>query len=136
MKYAKVWSVLLAAGMLFLPSCGRVASAEQLGETDVPDEAAKTGRVYSYRDAESALEWDKPGFTLYEDGTFYFYFSAISSYVGLGTYELDGDTLVLATGDGNYEYCFTADGEAYVFDGEHSSKVTHFAEIPDGARFW
>lgn len=135
MKCAKVFGILLAAGVLFLPACG---AEEEAGETDVPNETAITGRVYSYREAETALEWDKPGFTLYEDGTFYFYFSAISSYVGLGTYELNEETLVLTTNDGNYEYCFTAaeGGDSYVFDKENSSKVTHFAEIPDGARFW
>lgn len=128
MKYAKVLSVLLAAGTVFLPSCG----AE---EEEVPEETPEMVGVYSYRDADSQVEWDKPGFTLFEDGTFTFHFSAISSYYGYGTYEMSGDTLILTTNDGNYEYRFTADGDAYVFDGENSSDVTHFADMPDGARF-
>lgn len=125
MRYAKVLGVLLAAGTMFLPSCGAA-------ETEVTPEAV---RVYSYREADSMVEWDKPGFTLFEDGTFSFHFSAISSYFGHGTYEVSGDTLVLTTDDGNYEYRFTAEGDAYVFDGENSSGVTHFADMPDGAVF-
>ena len=124
MKYAKVFGILLIAGMMFV-SC----------DTEAGMEISDAVRVYSYRDAQSSLGFDKPAFTLFEDGTCSFHFSMISSYAGFGIYEFSGNTLILTMDDGIHEYHFTADGDAYVFDEEKSSEITHFADMPDGARF-
>lgn len=91
-------------------------------------------RVYVYRDSEEEII--KPGFVLQENGMFSMTFSAVSSYIGVGKYELTDETLSLYTDDGDFEYHFDVTKEGFAFDAEKSSDMTWFAQIPDGALFY
>ena len=51
-------------------------------------------RVYSYRESDSVV---KPSISLFEGNRFQFTFSAVSSYLGVGTYAIYDDILVLNT---------------------------------------
>ena len=58
----------------------------------------------------------------------------------MGTYTVDGDTLVLHTDDGEYTYTFTVEKDEdgirrLIFDAENSSDFLHFGEFGDGAVF-
>ncbi len=124
MKITKVLCGVLAAGMLFLPSCG------------APEVIGPVG-IYSYYEAETLMEGDVPRFTLLEDGTYSFHYALHSSFFGFGTYVIDGDTLVLTQGpesDG-VEYRFEKKGDSYVFDAENSAAMYPLVDIPDGAVF-
>lgn len=91
-------------------------------------------RVCVYRDSEEKIM--KPSFVLQENGTFSMTFSAVSSYIGVGKYELTDETLSLYTDDGDFEYHFDVTEEGFAFDAEKSSDMTWFAQIPDGALFY
>lgn len=91
-------------------------------------------RVYVYRDSEEKVI--KPSFVLQENGTFSMTFSVVSSYIGVGKYELTDETLSLYTDDGDFEYHFDVTEEGFAFDAEKSSDMTWFAKIPDGALFY
>ena len=91
-------------------------------------------RVYVYRDSEEKII--KPSFVLQDDGMFSITFSAVSSYIGVGKYELTDETLSLYTDDGDFEYHFDVTEEGFAFDAEKSSDMTWFAQIPDGALFY
>ncbi len=60
-------------------------------------------------------------FSFRDDGTGGFYLSPISSYMGIGTYEIVGDHLNLRTNDGWYAVCFDIVGDTLVFDKEASN---------------
>jgi len=91
-------------------------------------------RVYVYRDSEEKVI--KPRFVLQENGMFSMTFSAVSSYIGVGKYELTDETLSLYTDDGDFEYHFKVTDNGFAFDAEKSSDMTWFAKIPDGALFY
>ncbi|MBR4961705.1 MAG: hypothetical protein IKY52_12485 [Clostridia bacterium] len=77
-----------------------------------------------------------PSVTLYEDGTFSFFFSLISSYFGHGTYTLTEDRLVLETDDGyDLTYVFAVSNDTLVFDADASSDVLWYSGIKDGTIF-
>jgi len=90
-------------------------------------------RVYSFRDSQKLF---KPKFTLYENGTFHMTFSVESSYLGVGTYVLENDRLILRTDDGDYIYCFDVVDNGYVFDAAASSDMVWFSDIYDGCLFY
>lgn len=92
-------------------------------------------RVYAYRESDSVV---KPSISLFEGNRFQFTFSAVSSYLGVGTYTIYDDILVLNTDDGKYRYTFRIDGEnidRLIFDAEASSENIHFGDFEDGAVF-
>jgi len=91
------------------------------------------GRIYIFRDSEKLV---KPKFTLYENGTFHMTFSVESSYLGVGTYVLENDRLILRTDDGDYIYCFDVVDNGYVFDAAASSDMVWFSDIYDGCLFY
>ncbi|MCM1544090.1 MAG: M56 family metallopeptidase [Ruminococcus sp.] len=79
---------------------------------------------YSYMDSD---DWLSPSLCLMEeDKSFTFVYSALSSYVATGKYELKGNTLTLRTDDGNYAYVFRAKGNSFVFDAKHSAKIPEY----------
>lgn len=79
------------------------------------------------------------------DDTFRFVYSALSSYIAVGRYELTDTTLTLRTSDGLNIYVFSKDTDSnFVFDLSKSSKFPEYAysagavpqsPIPDGAVF-
>lgn len=89
-------------------------------------------RVYSLRDSTETV---KPTITLEDDGQFTFVFSALSSYIGRGSYAIEDSRLRLETEDGNFHYAFDMTGQGLVFLAGQSSENTWYAEISDGAVF-
>lgn len=73
--------------------------------------------------------------TLHEDGSFEFMFSPISSYLGIGNFIINGDTLTLETSDGKYHYVFRITDNGIEFDADASSDVLWFGEFVDGSLF-
>ena len=90
-------------------------------------------RYYCMRSSEEII---KPGFALFEDGTFSMTFSAVSSYIGIGTYEMTEDKLTLRTNDGQFTYVFDIVDDKMIFDAEASSEMVWFSDMKDGAVFW
>lgn len=76
-----------------------------------------------------------PSFMLFEDGTFSFFFSPLSSYYGHGTYRETEKVLRLNTDDGDFHYTFRKTNEGLIFDGENSSDMVWFSDITDGSVF-
>lgn len=85
---------------------------------------------YVFNEVESFV---KPSVILFEDGTCQMTFSAYSSYLGVGTYEItEGETedrLILRTDDGKYTYEFWMIGDSIVFDAISSSTQLWGAEL-------
>ncbi len=74
--------------------------------------------------------------TLYEDGRFQLHFSALSSYIGVGEYTVEDDTLVLRTDDdGAFVYTFVIGNDRLVFDADRSSEIVWFSGMKDGSVF-
>ena len=71
------------------------------------------------------------------DGTYDYYEGNLSSYIGVGEWELDGDTLLLADNDevgyplANY---FKVKGDSLVFLPENSSNFI-YVKVAEGERF-
>lgn len=82
---------------------------------------------------EESEDFMKPAVTLMEDGRFSFMFSMISSYIGIGTYEIKDDRLTLHTDDGKFVYVFDIVEDTIVFDAEASSELVWFSGLYDGA---
>ncbi|MDD6034309.1 MAG: hypothetical protein PUC47_12690 [Oscillospiraceae bacterium] len=85
---------------------------------------------YTFRDTEELVQ---PIVSLFDDGTFTFSFSAVSSYWGHGSYELENDRLTLRTDDGMYIYVFDVADDAILFDAGDSSRQLWFSGLYDGA---
>ena len=87
-------------------------------------------RSYSYRDSEEIMP---ACVSLYEDNTFTFAFSTLSSYIGRGTYTVEDDVLTLYTYDGDFTYTFIMKDDTLIFDAERSSKTLWYSDLKDGA---
>lgn len=93
----------------------------------------------------SAEPFFKPTIVLSDQGNrFQFTYSALSSYIAVGNYELTDAELTLKTDDGNNTYVFDVEGNTFVFDVSKSSEIPKYtyssgakAECPvtDGAVF-
>lgn len=79
-----------------------------------------------------------------EDRSFRFTYSALSSYLPIGKYEITDKELILNTDDGLYSYYFYVDDGGYIFNAEKSSHIPAYAfsstaepccPVPDGALF-
>ena len=124
----KKWLVFIlsAACLLTVPACGK-PSPEDIRE-------AISGKTYLY---------EKDGFggdftiRLNADKTFTYYEGSLSSYIGAGSWTLDGETLVLADGDAyghSRENSFKIVGGDLVFQAEGSTNFTHI-KAADGDKF-
>jgi len=71
--------------------------------------------------------------SLYEDGSFQFTFSPLSSYIAMGTYIIENDRLILKTDDGMFVYEFDMVDDTLVFDAEASSEQRWFSGLTDGS---
>ncbi|MBR5444760.1 MAG: hypothetical protein IKV57_01470, partial [Clostridia bacterium] len=77
-----------------------------------------------------------PSVTLYEDGTYSFFFSPISSYIGHGTFILTDTRLELYSGGGDMAtYIFDIQKDTLIFDGKISSGALWYSDITDGTVF-
>ena len=73
--------------------------------------------------------------TFQEDGSFVFTFSPISSYLGVGTFTLKGDKVVLETSDGMNRYVFRITEDGIEFVADESSEFRWYGEFTDGSLF-
>lgn len=89
-------------------------------------------RAYIMNDSEEFL---KPTVTLQENNKFTFVYSALSSYIPMGTYEIDNNKLILKTDNGKEEYVFKIDNGTLIFVEKDSSELPSYANIPDGSIF-
>ena len=75
--------------------------------------------------------------TLYNDGTFTYYEGMASSYIGIGSWEQNGDSIIL-TDDGHSGYGlvnhFRCDGNDLVFVEQDSNNFV-YVKVKDGERF-
>ena len=108
-----------------------IPMAEIVFEIVDPGETTAVG--YSYMGNEDALF--APTFTLYGRNQATVTFGIFSSYIFTGTYEIEGDTLILTEDDGfGLRYVFHRQNLEYVFDQENSSEFL-YVDVPDGAVF-
>lgn len=111
------------------------AEAFKYGRYPYVDSGAKTLKS-TYTFIESAEYNMKPYFNLYDDSTFTFFFHPLSSYIGEGTYTIDGFKLVLTTTDGQ-AYKFIDDGYGnYKFDAESPAENLYLADLSQNSVFY
>jgi hypothetical protein len=92
-------------------------------------------RVYIHEESDDVF---KPSITLFDDHKCSFTFSALSSYLGIGTYTIEDDFFVLNTDDGLYTYTFKIEGEdmdRLIFVADKSSDYIHQGQFEDGSVF-
>ena len=92
-------------------------------------------RIYVCEESDDVF---KPIITLLGDNKCSFTFSALSSYLGIGTYTIEDDFFVLNTDDGLYTYTFKIEGEdmdRLIFVADKSSDYIHQGQFEDGSVF-
>ena len=105
--------------------------------------SADTEQLYICKDSVDPIA---PRFTLSPNtNQFQFSFSAYSSYLPYGTYDLTDGTLTLRTDDGEKVYVFHQLEDGFVFDAAQSSSIPQYkysgnsnktqSPVPDGAVF-
>ncbi len=99
------------------------------------------GTSTSSSEEEAAVYvYEKEGFggpftiALYPDGTFQYYEGYLSSYIGFGTWEMDGNLLTLREHDYGLVNHFTITPEGLVFQAEGSDNF-FYKEVAEGDRF-
>ncbi len=71
--------------------------------------------------------------SMYDNGDACVYLSMLDSYMGIGTYEVEGERVVIRTKDGWYTYYFDIVGDTLVFDGKASKWRKGPSKLVDGA---
>ena len=113
-------------------------------EGGVCDVKTTTGdiEIYVVDRSSRIYVWEKDGFggqfyiSLFEDGTFQYYEGMLSSYIGMGTWERDGDIITLTENDIGYGFVFkfkVSYGDL-LFIKEGSDKFI-YTNVEDGDRF-
>ena len=100
--------------------------------------------IYVYNESPEPIT--APSLTLnYTDNTFHFSWSLFSSYLAMGDFEYERDSVICTTEDGKNTYVFHKTDYGYVFDGKRSSEIPSYkysadaktaeCPVPDGAKF-
>ena len=151
MRNRKRWMWMIG-GMLFLAGLAGCQNPELHGKNPVQEETALTvetdetfeGKesIKTYTLVSDETDLPLPTLTLdQEEGTFSFAYDVLSSYLAVGTYEINGDKVELTTEDGTFHYTFySADEDTLRFSADESSDVQLTdnrigAVITDGAVF-
>lgn len=124
----KKWLVFIlsAACLLTVPACGK-PSPEDIRETI-------SGKTYLY---------EKDGFggdftiSLNDDGTFSYYEGYLSSYIGVGEWTLENDSLLLSDDDQTgfpFSNYFRVKGNDLIFQSENSTNFLYI-KVADGEKF-
>jgi hypothetical protein len=87
--------------------------------------------VYELQETEEPV---KPTVILKENNQFVFNYSILSSYLPIGTYEIENSNLIMKTDDGEFQYVFMIKDNTLIFNGEESSSAT-FGDVQDGSVF-
>lgn len=142
----------MIGGMLFLAGLAGCRNQELQENNPVQEETALTvetdetfeGKesIKTYTLVSDETDLPLPTLTLdQEEGTFSFAYDVLSSYLAVGTYEINGDKVELTTEDGTFHYTFySADEDTLRFSADESSDVQLTdnrigAVITDGAVF-
>lgn len=142
----------MIGGMIFLAGLAGCQNPELHGNNPVQEETALTvetdetfeGKesIKTYTLVSDETDLPLPTLTLdQEEGTFSFAYDVLSSYLAVGTYEINGDKVELTTEDGTFHYTFySADEDTLRFSADESSDVQLTdnrigAVITDGAVF-
>ncbi len=72
---------------------------------------------------------------LYEDQTFQFVFSPVSSYLGYGKYEIKDGRLILYTDDGKYTFVFEMQEDKLIYRETESKGYDGLGQIAAGSEF-
>lgn len=151
MRNRKRWMWMIG-GMIFLAGLAGCRNPELHGNNPVQEETALTvetdetfeGKesIKTYTLVSDETDLPLPTLTLdQEEGTFSFAYDVLSSYLAVGTYEINGDKVELTTEDGTFHYTFySADEDTLRFSADESSDVQLTdnrigAVITDGAVF-
>ncbi len=101
-------------------------------------------RTYGYwGDLNETVGLTHSTIRLGDNGKFNFMISPLSSYIGIGTYTMDKEKLIMYTDDGLYTYTFDVDGDNLIFNAAESSRMpvynkgdgSKFEAVPDDAVF-
>ena len=151
MRNRKRWMWMIG-GMIFLAGLAGCRNQELQENNPVQEETALTvetdetfeGKesIKTYTLVSDETDLPLPTLTLdQEEGTFSFAYDVLSSYLAVGTYEINGDKVELTTEDGTFHYTFySADEDTLRFSADESSDVQLTdnrigAVITDGAVF-
>lgn len=131
MKMSKMSKVL--CGILVFMMLLAVSGCEQdFQQVDV------AGRVYTYTgETFGGMDFDSFTISINEDGTYSYYESMLSSYIGFGKWSVEGDVLTLTEDDKigyPFVYYFKIDGEDILYIEEGSSSFI-YTDVKDGERF-
>ena len=88
-------------------------------------------------DGKMVTGWHQQNGTYYylnSDGSMYYSVGLLSSYLGIGTWELDGDTVTLTTDDGNFVHHFAVEDGALVYQAKDSTDFMYLT-VSDGEKF-
>jgi len=88
-------------------------------------------RAYVMQGSEEPI---KPTVSLQDNNKFTFIYSAFSSYIAHGSYEVDKGNLILKTDDGKYKYVFKIKDTTLIFNKKESSAIP-LVNVLDGAIF-
>ena len=151
MRNRKRWMWMIG-GMIFLAGLAGCRNQELQENNPVQEETALTVEtdetfegtesIKTYTLVSDETDLPLPTLTLdQEEGTFSFAYDVLSSYLAVGTYEINGDKVELTTEDGTFHYTFySADEDTLRFSADESSDVQLTdnrigAVITDGAVF-
>ncbi|MDE5669890.1 MAG: hypothetical protein K2I14_00275, partial [Eubacterium sp.] len=82
-------------------------------------------KQYAYMNSKN--EPVPPKVTLFEENkTFSFFYSAYSSYLAKGTYEIENNKLILKTSDKEFIYAFDISENGIIFDKKHSTALPEY----------
>lgn len=121
MKHSAKISLCLLMALALLTGCVQTAGTVSAGEL--------AGKSYVY---------EKDGFggpltiSLEEDGSFTYYEGSLSSYIGMGAWTVERDTLTLQEKD--RRFTFRVDGEELIFRRDESGNFLYI-DVLDGEKF-
>lgn len=101
-------------------------------------------QIYTYNESPEPIT--APTLTLdYQNRKFHFTWSLFSSYLAMGNFETEGDSIICSTNDGLYKYVFDSTDSGWRFNGERSSQIPSYkysadaekaeCPVPNGAEF-
>ncbi len=93
--------------------------------------------THSYHQvSDSGYIWERSLY-FYDNGTFMLSMSPYSSFLEIGSFEYQGDLLILTSEDGERRYVFEVNADSIAFRRDESVVYKLFTEdeVPDGAKF-
>lgn len=115
-------------------------SESAVGGVSGPQSVVLTNALYKFKSDNDTATLSLSA----TDNTGSFSYSLLSSYMVYGTYEDDGNNIVLKTDDGKFRYIFKKENDTMKFIADKSSKLPSYAYssgakaeicVPDGAVF-